>query len=111
MGGCEGDEFVSEPIAPVPGTADIGAMARGEPGLPARFTWRDTEYAVKAVIKAWKSSSCEGGTGKLYLRRHWYMIQTDPAYEMTIYCERQARNRRAPKSRWWLYSVRAGETG
>ena len=100
------DEFISEPITPVPGTADVRAMTRGEPGLPARFTWRDTQYTVAAVIRTWKSSSREGGTGRLYLRRHWYTIQTNSLDTMTIYCERQARNRRSPKSRWWLYSIR-----
>ena len=102
------DEFVSEPIVPAPGTADVRAMGRGEPGLPARFTWRDEEYAVERVIKAWKSSTCEGGTGELYVRRHWYTIRTDAGCEMTIYCERQARDRKKPKSRWWLYSIGNG---
>jgi hypothetical protein len=40
------EEFVSEAIVPVAGTFDAGAMSRGEPGLPARFTWRDKIYTV-----------------------------------------------------------------
>lgn len=102
------DEFISEPITPARRTGDVRAMARGEPGLPTRFMWRDTEYAVDEILKAWKSSSREGGTGELYLRRHWYTVRTDAGCEMTIYCERQARNRKAPKARWWLYSLRNG---
>ena len=99
------EEFISEPIIPAAGTGDITAMARGEPGLPARFTWRQREYVITAVLKAWKTSSPEGGTGRLYLRKHWYTVQTDVGLQMTLYCERQTRNRRNPKARWWLYSV------
>jgi hypothetical protein len=99
------EEFVSEPITPAPGTGDITAMARGEPGLPSRFRWRDREYAVTAVLKAWKSSSREGGTGRLYLRKHWYLVETDAGLRMTLYCDRQTRNRGNPKARWWIYSV------
>ncbi len=99
------EEFVSEPITPASGTGDITAMARGEPGLPSRFRWRDREYGITAVLKAWKSSSREGGTGRLYLRKHWYLVETDAGLRMTLYCDRQTRNRRNPKARWWLYSV------
>ena len=31
------EKLISEAIKPVVGTFDTGAMARGEPGLPARF--------------------------------------------------------------------------
>jgi len=100
------DEFISEPITPAPGTGDVRAMARGEPGLPARFTWREREYTIVNVLEAWKSSSREGGTGELYLRRHFYTVETDTGERMTLYCERQARNPRKPKARWYLYTRR-----
>ena len=99
------ETFISEPIAPAPGSSDVRAMARGEPGLPARFTWRETTYCVTDAIKTWKTSSREGGRGKLYLRRHWYTVQTDQGPTMTLYCERQARSRKRPKSRWWIYTL------
>ena len=99
------EEFVSEPVTPAAGTADISAMGRGEPGLPSRLTWREREYVITGVLKAWKSSSREGGTGRLYLRRHWYLVATDAGPRMTLYCERQTRDRRHPKARWWLYSI------
>ena len=107
---AKGEQFVSEPIRPVPGTFDLRAMGRGEPGLPERFFWRDREYAVADVLKAWKTRSPEGGTGRLYLRRHWYLVMTQTGERMTLYCERQARDRRHPKSRWWLYTMCAKET-
>lgn len=99
------EEFVSEPVVPVPGTMDLAAMGRGEPGLPARFVWRGREYAVDAVLQAWKTSSPEGGTGRLYLRRHWYTICAASGEKMTLYCERQTRDAKHPKARWWLYTV------
>ena len=98
------EEFISEPITPAPGTADTRAMGRGEPGLPKRFTWRDSEYIVVETLGAWKTSSREGGVGELYLRRHWYKVQTDRGDRLTLYCERQSRNRARPKARWFIYS-------
>ena len=99
-------EFVSEEIAPVSGTGRAAAMARGEPGLPERFTWRDREYRVLGVIEQWKSSGpCKSGSDEMYLRRHWYRIVTEPHAVMSVYCERQARSRKRATSRWFLYTV------
>ena len=104
------EDFVGEPIEPAAGTGDTAAMARGEPGLPARFTWRKTEYRVVAVVSNWKTSGpCRNGSDELYLRRHWFRIRTDPPATMTVYFDRQARNRKKPTARWWLYSWRNGE--
>jgi len=106
----EGKErFVGEEMQPVAGTFDAAGMARGEPGLPLRFTWRGTEYRVVAVIEKWKSTGpCRHGSSELYVRRHWYKIRTEPPAEMTVYCDRQAKDRRRPKGRWWIYSLAAG---
>ena len=41
----------------------------------------------------------------MYLRRHWYKVLTDPPMIMTIYCDRQAKNRKKPKARWWVYTI------
>lgn len=100
------EEFVSEPIIPVAGTFDAAGMTRGEPGLPARFTWREKEYAVADVLEAWKESGpCKSGGGEMYLRKHWFKIRTDDGLEMTVYFERQPRTKRQSKKRWWLYTV------
>ncbi|MEI7836256.1 MAG: DUF6504 family protein [Planctomycetota bacterium] len=102
-------QFISEPIRPARGTADVAAMARGEPGLPARFTWRGRLYTVSAVLETWKTSTREGlrPTGDLYLRRHWYRLQTTLGPIMTLYCQRQARPAPSPaaKNRWFLYTI------
>ena len=38
--------FISEPLTP-DASFDPLAMARGEPGLPAKFRWRDHEISCK----------------------------------------------------------------
>ncbi|HHH75613.1 MAG TPA: cytoplasmic protein [Phycisphaerae bacterium] len=100
------EEFVSEALTPTPGTADASAMAKGEPGLPKRFTWRKQEYRITGVIRKWKTSSpCHHGGNEIYLRRHWYKILTDPPMIMTIYCDRQGKLAKRPKARWWVYTI------
>lgn len=105
-----GTRFVSEEMVPVPGAADVPAMARGEPALPAKFTWRGRQYAVSAVLGTWKTSRAEGGRpdGELYLRRHWYRIAAGSGEVMTVYCERQPSQRKHPKRRWWIYTIESG---
>jgi hypothetical protein len=104
-------EFVGEELSPEPGTADAAAMSRREPGLPARFTWRQTAYRVAGIISQWKTHGpCRNGSGETYLRRHWYKVLTDPPAIMTVYCDRQAKNPRRPRARWWVYTIeQAGE--
>lgn len=100
------EEFVSEPIKPVAGTFDTAGMTRAEPGLPGRFVWRGTEYAIAELIEAWKETGpCKTGGGEQYLRKHWYKIKTDSDLETTLYFERQARSRGQNKARWWLYTI------
>jgi phosphoribosylglycinamide formyltransferase-1 len=99
-------EFVCEELIPVTGSGDAAMMSHGEPGLPGRFTWRGVAYEVVGVIETWKTQGpCRHGSGEMYLRRHWYRIQVRPHRIMTVYCDRQAKNRRKPKSRWWVYTV------
>lgn len=101
-------DFISEPITPVRGTLDTGRMARGEPGLPECFTWRDQDYAVAEVLESWKTTSrCRSGSDEQYVRKHWFKVRTTGGHEMTIYFERQARCARQRKLRWWLYTMSA----
>lgn len=105
------EQFVSEEMTPAAGTGDASAMARGEVGVPSRFAWRDTEYTLVGVMESWKTSSpCNHGSGEMYLRRHWYRILTDPPAIMTVYCQRQTRNSRRPKARWWIYTIEPAES-
>ena len=100
------EQFISEPIKPVVGTFDSAAMTRGEPGLPDKFIWRNTEYEVAEVLKVWKETGpCKSGAPEQYLRKHWYKIRTECGSEMTLYFERQARSKTKSKTRWWLYTI------
>ncbi len=105
------EKFISEPIKPLAETFQTAAMTRGEPGLPERFVWRDTEYAVAEVLEAWKETGpCRSGSDEKYLRKHWYKIRTADGMIMTLYFERQARSKSRNKTRWWLYTIRKKET-
>ena len=41
---------VLEPIVPEPGTFTAQTMPRGEPGVPAQFSWRGNTYVVVEVL-------------------------------------------------------------
>jgi phosphoribosylglycinamide formyltransferase-1 len=100
------EQFISEPIIPVKESIDATHMARGEPGLPHRFTWRDTEYTIAEILDSWKESGpCTHGSGEMYLRKHWYQIRTVCGVVMKLYFERKARSCKQAKQRWWLYTI------
>jgi hypothetical protein len=100
------EEFISEPIKPVADTFETAAMTRGEPGLPGRFVWRDTEYAVAEVLQTWKETGpCKSGSPEMYLRKHWYKIKTTNNLILQLYFERQPRSKGRGKKRWWLYTI------
>jgi len=99
-----GDEFIGEPVFPAPGAFDTEGPSRGEPALPRRFTWRGRGYRVVALLGAWKSDGPGRGGLRRYLRRHWFRVLTEPPAVMTLYFDRQARHRKRPKARWWLYT-------
>jgi hypothetical protein len=97
------DDFISEPIEPIAGTFDTSGMSRGEAGLPREFMWRDSRHVIERVIATWKTSTPD--RGELYLRRHWFEIETSAGERMKLYCERQARSTKQAKHRWFLYSI------
>jgi Family of unknown function (DUF6504) len=95
-------QFISEPIVPVPGSADLGAMTRGEPGLPSLFTWRAQRYEVAVVHKTWRTLRTD--RGDKYIDRHWFDIKTKDGQRMTVYCVRHVK-RGSKEPRWWLYTL------
>ena len=100
------EEFIGEPLAPVPGTADSEAMAIGEPGLPHRFVWRDREYTVGEVIETWKDTApCAFGGQERYRSKHWFRIKTVCGQEMKIYFDRRRGSGSSRTQRWWVYTV------
>ncbi len=100
-------EFVSEPIVPVKGCFDAAAMGRGEPGLPAGFTWRGEAFSVVGLLGKWKGTSAEGGRagGQVYLRRHYYELRMSDGSRWTVYFTRQTPKSGSAKIRWFLYTV------
>ena len=95
--------FVSEPIEPEAGTADIAAMSRGEPGLPRAFTWRKNRYEIASVEGTRRSMGRD--RGDVYVRKHFYDVVTTCGKRMTLYFERNPTHTSARKHRWWLYSI------
>ncbi len=100
-------ELISEAIKPKSGTFNASRMARGEPGLPEGFTWRDESFDVVEILRAWKESSREGShaQGELYLRRHCYQVRMSDDSIWTVYFIRQTPKSGNPKQRWFLYTL------
>jgi hypothetical protein len=99
--------FISEPIEPDRDTFDTDRAARGEPGLPRKFTWRGEEYRIVEVLTTWKTTGpCSSGSPEKYVRKHWHRVRTENGDTMTLYCSRQP-SRRAGKIKggWVLYSI------
>jgi len=102
-----GGEFISEPIIPEPGTADIQAMAKGLAGLPTAFTWRERRYIIRDVLEQWKMSEPENHRpgGERYYRKHYFRVRVDTDETMTLYAVRHMKRGENPKRRWWLFSI------
>ena len=91
---------VLEPIQPEPGSFDARMMARGEPGVPRRFTWRGRTYEVAEVERSWREwSAPPAPAGDRYVRRHGYAIKTTDGLRLRLVAER-GRGSRA--GRWWV---------
>jgi hypothetical protein len=98
--------FISEPITPVDASFDPAGMARGEPGLPAKFRWRKKEYSVVAVLEQWKGhGDCRNGSGERYVRRHNFRVRTTQGLDFHLYFQRSVGRGRMGKSRWWVHSI------
>ena len=89
------ERFISEPIEPAPGTANVTALTRGEPGLMGAFVWRGDEYRVEAVLEQWKQADARDGCEK-DIRKHWYRVRTAGGDVMTsTSCGKQRRQNAA----------------
>jgi phosphoribosylglycinamide formyltransferase-1 len=99
--------FISEPLDPDAGTFDPARMAMGEPGLPAKFRWRDRELVVAELLEQWKEhGDCKHGSGERYLRKHGYRLRTADGLVIRIYFQRSfGRSSGRVISRWWLHSI------
>ena len=98
--------FISESIIPIAGEMFGNSIDVGEPILPSKFTWRDTEYTIKEILEKRKETSpCRHSGKEQYLRKHWFTIRTTDGSEMTIYFERQPKSSIRHNKRWWLYTI------
>ena len=95
------EQFISEAIHPGSSTFDTAPMARGEPGLPRQFTWRNRDFQIAQILQQWKEAGpCRSGANEIYLRKHWYRVITTDGSAMRIDFERQPRSRQAAIQRW-----------
>lgn len=98
-------KFISESIKPVVATADTHAMATGGPGLPNEFIWRGKTLEIASVLRTWHDTGpCRNGSPELYVRKHWFEVETTDNQRAKIYFDRQPRSGKLTK-RWWLYSI------
>jgi len=93
-------QFVSEAILPETGSFDTAPISRGEPALPAAFTWRGDRLPVERILRQWRSTKVD--RGDTYLKRHWFEFATSGARNAVVYFERHPRRNEA---RWWLYTL------
>jgi hypothetical protein len=90
--------FISAPLKP--GDAYVTEASGSEPPVPSSFKWKEGEFHVITVLRAWRSSKTD--RGDTYLKRHWFELQTAEGPRIEVYYDREA-----PKgaSHWWLYAL------
>jgi hypothetical protein len=100
------EHYIGEEIHPVKEEFDYSASAPGEPALPRQFIWRHQTIEIRYILRRWKTASgCRHGSADRYVRKHWYEIRTMDNRVMTIYFDRQFKDPRGQKRRWWLFSM------
>jgi hypothetical protein len=98
--------FISEPMVPLETSFDTGGMARGEPGLPQKFRWREKEFIVAEVLEQWKEhGDCRNGSAERYVRKHGYRVRIADGAIFKIYFQRTSGRGKLAKSRWWIHSI------
>lgn len=95
------------PIVPEPGSFDARAMARGEPGVPRRFTCDGRRYEVAEVLgpAERETGPCRHGSDERYVRRHVTRVRTTEGEVLTLSAARLSP-RGAP--RWVLRRAAPG---
>lgn len=95
---------VFEEVTPEGGGFDANAMARGEPGVPTRFRWRDRVYEVAEVLGTRREvSRADAGAGA-YVRRHVVTLLTTTGERMELSGARGPRGGRASAC-WMLRTI------
>ncbi|MBV8171318.1 MAG: GNAT family N-acetyltransferase [Candidatus Eremiobacteraeota bacterium] len=94
--------FIGERITPQTGSADVAAMSHGEPGLPRAFHWRGHRFEVARRLGSRRDLGQD--RGDVYVRRHVHEFETTDGLRMSVYFERNPRDRSRSKA-WWLYTI------
>ncbi|MFA5362588.1 MAG: DUF6504 family protein [Candidatus Omnitrophota bacterium] len=99
------EQFISEPIQPVPGSFDTRFMTGGVPGLPREFFWRGEKLTVSEVLRTWRTTGpCRHGSKEQYARRHWFEIKTASSGIMKIYFDKGTHGKRKEMG-WFLFTI------
>ncbi len=100
------EQFISEPIKPVPGSFDTAFMSSGVPGLPREFFWRGKKHTVTKILSTWRATGpCSHGSQEQYARRHWFEVKTGHGVIMQIYFDKGSRGKRKEMG-WFLFAVK-----
>lgn len=104
------ERFISESLEPLYSVESGLQAPAGEPVLPGAFRWRGGALPVLRLLESGRGlGPCTHGSGEMYVRRHWYRIETSGGRIMRIYFERRPRGRGRKTRRWWLYAIAGGE--
>ena len=96
------EQFIGQPLAPVPGSFLTEGMASGAPSLPEAFTCHKEQIHIAGILSEWRESGpCRNGGRERYLRKHWFRVRTTDGRDLKLYFERQPKGKTA---RWHLYS-------
>ena len=99
------ERFISKALTPMGDVTETSSMTRGEPALLEAFQWGKQTLEIAKVLEAWKESGpCKSGK-EMYLRKHWYRLETTCGKTLKVYFERKPRSAKQNKARWWLYSI------
>jgi hypothetical protein len=73
-----------------------------EPPVPRAFNWNGRILVITAIVRCWRSTKTD--RGDVYLKRHWFELQTACERTIRVYYDREIRRGASP---WWLYSIDA----
>ena len=95
------ENFIGQPLKPVPGSFLTEGMASGTPSLPQEFICQKEQFRIASILSEWRESGpCRNGSSEKYLRKHWFRVKTTDNRDLKLYFERQPRGKQA---RWHLY--------
>jgi hypothetical protein len=92
-------QFVSSALVPAGGEF-VTPASGSEPPVPRAFLWNGVTLVITEVLRSWRSTKAD--RGDVYLKRHWYELQTASGKKLEVYYDRESRHGAA---RWWLYTI------